>query len=258
MARIRTVKPEFWTSEQVAECSPNARLLFIGLWNFCDDGGRHPDSAMRIKMEVFPADNMTADDVELLLGQLIDSGLLVRYEAQGKDWLQVTGWHHQRIDRPQFRYPAPNGQQLIVEHSTNAPPRSRREGNGYIRSIKSDHVCGLSEAETEQAAARMAKAAKRIGKPPTNAKDLELLAKAAALSLRTPYSEAWFFDAAEGVARSTGTKRKPYAYFRTCLKNAADRIGVELNLDLRHTKIPQVLLRPPPTETAERLCAPVE
>ena len=43
MARIRTIKPEFWTSEQVVDCSPTARLLFIGLWNFCDDGGVHPD-----------------------------------------------------------------------------------------------------------------------------------------------------------------------------------------------------------------------
>jgi len=42
MARIRTIKPEFWVSEQVGECSPNARLLFIGMWNFCDDRGVHP------------------------------------------------------------------------------------------------------------------------------------------------------------------------------------------------------------------------
>ena len=30
-----------WTSEQIVECSPIARLLFIGMWNFCDDGGNH-------------------------------------------------------------------------------------------------------------------------------------------------------------------------------------------------------------------------
>ena len=43
MARIRSIKPEFWTAEQVMECSPMARLLFIGMWNFCDDGGNHHD-----------------------------------------------------------------------------------------------------------------------------------------------------------------------------------------------------------------------
>ena len=29
MARIRSVKPEYWTSEQVMECSPTARLLLL-------------------------------------------------------------------------------------------------------------------------------------------------------------------------------------------------------------------------------------
>ena len=54
MSRIRTVKPEFWTSEQIIACSPIARLLFIGLWNFCDDNGVHPASYIRLKAEVFP------------------------------------------------------------------------------------------------------------------------------------------------------------------------------------------------------------
>jgi hypothetical protein len=45
MARHRVVKPEFFTNEQVVECSTNARLLFVGMWCFCDDGGVHPASA---------------------------------------------------------------------------------------------------------------------------------------------------------------------------------------------------------------------
>lgn len=37
MSSYRAVKLEFWTSDQVMSCSREARLLFIGLWNFCDD-----------------------------------------------------------------------------------------------------------------------------------------------------------------------------------------------------------------------------
>ncbi len=44
MARIRTTKPEFWSSAQIIELSRDARLLFIGMWNFCDDNGRHKAS----------------------------------------------------------------------------------------------------------------------------------------------------------------------------------------------------------------------
>ena len=63
MARIRTIKPEFWTSEQVMECSPLARLLFIGVWNFCDDAGNHPMSAKTLKALVFPGDDITSAKV---------------------------------------------------------------------------------------------------------------------------------------------------------------------------------------------------
>lgn len=33
MARIRTIKPEFWTDEKIVECSFEARLMFIGMFN---------------------------------------------------------------------------------------------------------------------------------------------------------------------------------------------------------------------------------
>lgn len=107
MARIRTIKPEFWSSEQVMECSPLARLMFIGIWNFCDDGGRHPASAKTIKALVFPGDDITADEIQALLLELSLNGLLSLYEASGKQYLQVSGWQHQKIDKPTFKYPKP-------------------------------------------------------------------------------------------------------------------------------------------------------
>lgn len=35
MARIRTVKPEFYTSEQVMNMRIEARFGFLGMLNFC-------------------------------------------------------------------------------------------------------------------------------------------------------------------------------------------------------------------------------
>lgn len=109
MARIRSIKPEFWTSEQVMECSPNARLMFIGLWNFCDDAGRHPASPKQIKALIFPADDFSADDVRRMLDELSSHGLLSLYAIGEKEYFQITGWHHQKIDKPQQpKYPGPN------------------------------------------------------------------------------------------------------------------------------------------------------
>lgn len=106
MARIRSVKPEFWTSEQVMHMSRDARLLFIGLWNFCDDNGIHPASALTLKAQVFPADPLTADQVMSLIDEMIEQRLIEEYEASGRAFWRVTGWRrHQRIDSPTFRHP---------------------------------------------------------------------------------------------------------------------------------------------------------
>lgn len=108
MARIRTIKPEFWTSEQVMECSTNARLLFIGMWNFADDCGRLRLSAKTLKAQIFPADEFDAATVLRMIDELSSNGLLTVYEVNEIKYLQVNGWHHQRIDRPQpARHPAP-------------------------------------------------------------------------------------------------------------------------------------------------------
>jgi hypothetical protein len=105
MARIRTIKPEFWSSEQVMECQALTRLLFIGIWNFCDDGGNHPDSEKTIKARVFPGDEISSSSIRRMLDELSSNGLLAFYEHSGKRYLHVCGWEHQRIDKPTFKYP---------------------------------------------------------------------------------------------------------------------------------------------------------
>jgi hypothetical protein len=110
MARIRTVKPEFWTSEDVSECSVAARLLFIGLWNFCDDGGRMPFSPRTIKMRIFPGDDVATDAVSRMLEELAVNRLIAIYEVEGKKYFEIAGWDEdQKIDRPTYQYPDRNG-----------------------------------------------------------------------------------------------------------------------------------------------------
>lgn len=128
MARIRSIKPQFWTSEQIAECSPNARLTFIGMWNFCDDYGVHPASPARLKMEVFPADAFTKEDISGWMQELISQGLVAEYESGNAFYWLVTGWSkHQKIDSPTGQYPMPDGnigakiRRIPAERSPNDP-----------------------------------------------------------------------------------------------------------------------------------------
>lgn len=123
MSRIRTVKPEFWTSEQVISCSPIARLLFIGLWSFCDDNGVHPASYIRLKAEVFPADSFNTHEIKQWISELINNKLIREYMIDAKAYWIVTGWkQHQRIDKPTYRHPLPQLiLQKIEDHSTITP-----------------------------------------------------------------------------------------------------------------------------------------
>jgi hypothetical protein len=108
MARIRSIKPEFWTNEQVMECSLAARLLFIGMWNFADDLGRLAMAPKSIKAKVFPNDDINSDSILGMIRELSQNGLVLLYDVEGKNYLQITGWQHQRIDKPQpGRCPAP-------------------------------------------------------------------------------------------------------------------------------------------------------
>ena len=132
MARIRTIKPEFWTSEQVMECSTTSRLLFIGMWNFCDDAGNHPAAYRTLKAEVFPADDFTALQVEALVSELIAAGLVEEYEADGKRYWHVTGWHHQRIEKPNFKHPTHENRRPVEERST---PEGKCKGIGEGRDV---------------------------------------------------------------------------------------------------------------------------
>lgn len=141
MARIRTIKPEFWTSAQVLECSTNARLLFVGLWNFADDQGRHPDNPKQCKAEVFPADDFTLAEVKEMLNELSKNGLIERYTHDGKGYFYIPGWHHQRIDKPQkAKYPDP-----FHERYKNAPGTFPPDTKGKDTKGKEDTGCAQPE-----------------------------------------------------------------------------------------------------------------
>lgn len=109
MARIRTIKPDFFTSLTIADLTPEQRLTFIGLWTHVDDEGRCVDDPRLIKAAIWPLDDRTAADIEIDLKALTESSLITRYILNRKRYLAVTNWfEHQRINRPtESKLPAP-------------------------------------------------------------------------------------------------------------------------------------------------------
>lgn len=114
MARIRSIKPEFWDDDVVGSISRDARLLFIATWNFADDEGRLRWTPVYLKSQVFMYDDdITVDDVARLMAELIAAGFVTPYTA-GRSQQQlafVTNFkRHQKPNRAQpSKLPPPPG-----------------------------------------------------------------------------------------------------------------------------------------------------
>ncbi len=76
MARIRTIKPEFFTAEDIVALSALARLLYVALWCEADREGRLEWKPKTFKMRYFPADDC---DIAALCDELLNQGVVKLY-----------------------------------------------------------------------------------------------------------------------------------------------------------------------------------
>lgn len=124
LARIRTIKPDFFRSDDVAQLSYRARLTWVGLWTYVDDEGRGKDNARIIKGDLWPLeDEVTHKDVEKDLKELSSAGRIRRYEVDGEKYLLILKWtDHQRIAKPTAsKLPPPNDSTTTTEPSSTIP-----------------------------------------------------------------------------------------------------------------------------------------
>lgn len=150
--RIRSIKPDFWTSETLALLPERMRLTFIGTWSYVDDNGVGVDNEMLIAAALYPLSGDAPETLRRIaedLRMLSFAGLLPRYEVDGKRYLFVRNWdEHQKVSHPRkSRYPRPdeafltsydrgtreNKQSLSREPPEDLPSRSavsREQGAG--------------------------------------------------------------------------------------------------------------------------------
>ncbi|MFJ8815462.1 hypothetical protein [Amycolatopsis thermoflava] len=165
--RIRTIKPEFWRSEDVTALPMDMRLLFIGLWSYVDDNGVGIDDERLIAADLF-----ALEDDPTAIREFIREGLatlsrglqIVRYQVDGKRLLFITNWDkHQKIDKPNKpRLPRPdtiptrpNGN---PEPEFPTPSRDRREtpapGTGEQRNRGTENPSPTTDVTPPRASAR--------------------------------------------------------------------------------------------------------
>lgn len=129
MARIRTVKPEFFTSEDIVALSFPARLVYIALWCEADKEGRLVWKVKTFKMRYMPADNV---DMDALCKELIDAGLIVLY---GDGYAHIPAFKaHQHINpretASQLPEPSTRASRVGTRQSRDSDAQGGREGKG--------------------------------------------------------------------------------------------------------------------------------
>ncbi|WP_280188767.1 hypothetical protein [Nocardia gipuzkoensis] len=110
MARIRSIKPEFWDSPGVETLHPYWRLLYIAMWNWADDMGRGKAEARELMGFAFPRDeDMTLGEFRRGLGEVRRVFGVRFYKVGGRSFYAIPSWEkHQKIDkRSGARWPGP-------------------------------------------------------------------------------------------------------------------------------------------------------
>lgn len=136
MARIRSIRPEFCTSLDIAELSHGAQLHFVRLWTYADDDGRGVDDPRLIKGQIWPLDDaVDADQVDIWQSELATHGHIHRYVVDNRPYFEIVNFTI--YQRPQKRKdsdlpPAP----LQESHSsTVAVPEPDGSGTGGLSPV---------------------------------------------------------------------------------------------------------------------------
>lgn len=141
MARIRTIKPDFFRHEALqdlegASLGKYPMLVFAGLWGHCDKAGRFEWRPRTLKLDILP---FLQFDMTETLNLLAASGFIRRYSAGGGEYGVIPSFsEHQRINGKESqepeRYPAPETSgEAAAQHLGSvgeAVETTGREGKG--------------------------------------------------------------------------------------------------------------------------------
>jgi hypothetical protein len=137
VARIRTIKPEFWKHEDLSALPEPTHMLAAALLNHADDEGYFNANPGLVKSECCPLREPSVSIQDSLIS-LVKIGYLALYKGtDGKRYGKVVTFDdHQRVNRPTASKIKPlctviedslNGHAYLTEPS---PPEGRKEGKG--------------------------------------------------------------------------------------------------------------------------------
>jgi len=105
----RIIKESICTSDNLNELTPEEEVFFYRLLVNCDDFGRLDARPQILLAKCFPLKihSITVEDIEQWLQALVKHDLVILYEVEGKQYLQMATWDkHQQKRAKNSKYPA--------------------------------------------------------------------------------------------------------------------------------------------------------
>lgn len=145
MARIRTIKPEFFRHEglqdlEIANPGKYPMMVFEGLWGHCDSKGRFEWRPRQLKLDILP---FLPFDMADTLGILERSGMVNHYVIDGKEYGEIPSFEkHQRLSGKELtegeKHPEPNGEATGKHQGSTGEIQESQEGKGRERNNAPD------------------------------------------------------------------------------------------------------------------------
>lgn len=158
MARIRSIKPEFWSSPKLP-ADPWSRLLYMAMWNWADDNGVGTANPRELLGFAFPNDDdITVADLRRMLVEIRRAFGVVFYEVAGRPYYSIPSWEkHQKFDRrSKGKYPPPDEAESWLYEDETPPYQAEQstpgsnfecstDTRGNSTSTRRDSVAGTGE-----------------------------------------------------------------------------------------------------------------
>lgn len=168
MARMRTLKPEFWDSPSTAQADLAVRLTFLAMWNWADDSGHGTGNLKELEAFAFPNDEVTElprkssgnsagssgtwRDFSEICGEVAEAYGVVFYRVNGRPYYSIPSFRkHQSKDfREKSRYPKVDEGEIFdvttgntIEAAPQQPTLDDSNGDPFAHSSgKSAHPSG--------------------------------------------------------------------------------------------------------------------
>jgi len=137
MPRIRYLKPDFFKDEDLALWPFETRLCFEGLWILADKEGRLEDRPLRLKVEIFPYDDVKIENCLKQLSQCKNSSsepFIHRYTTDNQSYIQIINWKkHQKphhTEKASSIPPPPDFPLFETEKRRKETKEEKIKGNG--------------------------------------------------------------------------------------------------------------------------------